>query len=85
MMKGSGQVDTDWLVEQARCGSTEARTGLMERHRARLRQMVNDLLDLSKMEAGMMRLRREMLDPRAMAEAAHGVRPEPAIAAQLLR
>jgi len=36
---------------------------------ARLRQMVNDLLDLSKMEAGMMRLRREMLDPRTMVEA----------------
>jgi signal transduction histidine kinase len=35
----------------------------------RLRQLVNDLLDLSKMEAGMMRLRREPLDPRAMAEA----------------
>lgn len=36
---------------------------------ARLRQMVNDLLDLSKMEAGMMQLRREMLDPRTMVEA----------------
>jgi signal transduction histidine kinase len=36
---------------------------------ARQRRMVNDLLDLSKMEAGMMRLRREMLDPRAMVEA----------------
>jgi signal transduction histidine kinase len=36
---------------------------------ARLRQLVNDLLDLSKMEAGMMRLWREPLDPRALAEA----------------
>lgn len=35
----------------------------------RLRQLVNDLLDLSKMEAGMMRLRREPLDPRTLAEA----------------
>lgn len=35
----------------------------------RLRQLVNDLLDLSKMEAGMMRLRREPLDPHTMAEA----------------
>lgn len=32
----------------------------------RLRQLVNDLLDLSKMEAGMMRLRREMLDPHTL-------------------
>lgn len=32
----------------------------------RLRQLVNDLLDLSKMEAGMMRLRREMLDPHSL-------------------
>jgi len=37
---------------------------------ARLRTLVNDLLDLSKMEAGMMRLRRELLDPRALVEAA---------------
>ncbi len=36
---------------------------------SRLRQLVNDLLDLSKMEAGMMKLRREMLDPRSLAEA----------------
>jgi two-component system sensor histidine kinase ChiS len=35
----------------------------------RLRQLVNDLLDLSKMEAGMMRLRREALDPRSIVEA----------------
>jgi signal transduction histidine kinase len=35
----------------------------------RLRQLVNDLLDLSKMEAGMMRLRREVLDPRSIVEA----------------
>jgi signal transduction histidine kinase len=35
----------------------------------RLRQLVNDLLDLSKMEAGMMKLRREMLDPRSLVEA----------------
>lgn len=35
----------------------------------RLRQLVNDLLDLSKMEAGMMRLRREMLDPRSLVAA----------------
>jgi len=32
----------------------------------RLRQLVNDLLDLSKMEAGMMRLRRQMLDPHSL-------------------
>ena len=37
---------------------------------ARLRQLVGDLLDLSKMEAGMMRLRREPLDPRSLTEAA---------------
>ncbi|HWQ32452.1 MAG TPA: HAMP domain-containing sensor histidine kinase [Blastocatellia bacterium] len=36
---------------------------------ARLRQIVNDLLDLSKMEAGMMTLRREPLDPRSLVEA----------------
>lgn len=35
----------------------------------RLRNLVNDLLDLSKMEAGMMHLRREPLDPRTLAEA----------------
>ena len=35
----------------------------------RLRQLVNDLLDLSKMESGMMRLQREPLDPRALVEA----------------
>ncbi len=45
MTKGSGKVDTDWLVEQARGGDAEARTGLMERHRARLRQMVSLRLD----------------------------------------
>jgi RNA polymerase sigma-70 factor, ECF subfamily len=45
MTKGSGEVDTDWLVEQARLGDAEARTGLMERHRARLRQMVSLRLD----------------------------------------
>ena len=35
----------------------------------RLRQLVNDLLDLSKMEAGMMRLRRDRLDPYSLVEA----------------
>ena len=35
----------------------------------RLRQLVNDLLDLSKMESGAMRLQREPLDPRALVEA----------------
>ena len=35
----------------------------------RLRQLVNDLLDLSKMEAGMMRLQCEPLDPRTLVEA----------------
>jgi signal transduction histidine kinase len=35
----------------------------------RLRQLVNDLLDLSKMESGMMRLRREVLDPHSIVEA----------------
>ena len=38
----------------------------------RLRHLVNDLLDLSKMEAGMMRLRREMLDPHSLAAAVVG-------------
>ena len=36
---------------------------------ARLRQLVNDLLDLSKMEAGMMKLRRDWLDPRTLVAA----------------
>jgi signal transduction histidine kinase len=35
----------------------------------RLRQLVNDLLDLSKMEAGMIGLRREMLDPHSLVSA----------------
>jgi signal transduction histidine kinase len=35
----------------------------------RLRDLVNDLLDLSKMESGLIRLRRQMLDPRSLAEA----------------
>lgn len=35
----------------------------------RLRQLVNDLLDLSKMEAGMMKLRREWLAPQVLVEA----------------
>lgn len=35
----------------------------------RLRQLVNDLLDLSKMESGAMRLQREPLDPRTLVEA----------------
>ncbi len=35
----------------------------------RLRQLVNDLLDLSKLESGMMRLQLEQLDPRTMVEA----------------
>ena len=35
----------------------------------RLRQLVNDLLDLSKLEAGMMRLQCEPLDPRTLVEA----------------
>ncbi|MEP7340952.1 MAG: ATP-binding protein [Acidobacteriota bacterium] len=35
----------------------------------RLRQLVNDLLDLSKMEAGMIGLRREMSDPHSVVAA----------------
>jgi two-component system, OmpR family, phosphate regulon sensor histidine kinase PhoR len=35
----------------------------------RLRQLVNDLLDLSKLESGLMRLHREPLDPYSLAEA----------------
>ncbi len=35
----------------------------------RLRQLVNDLLDLSKLESGMMRLQLEPLDPRTLVEA----------------
>jgi signal transduction histidine kinase len=35
----------------------------------RLRLLVNDLLDLSKLESGMMRLHREPLDPYSLAEA----------------
>ena len=35
----------------------------------RLRQLVNDLLDLSKLESGMMRLQLELLDPRTLVEA----------------
>src|SRR5262249_8617440 len=38
----------------------------------RLRGLVNDLLDLSKLEAGMMRLRREHLDPYSLADAVLG-------------
>jgi RNA polymerase sigma-70 factor (ECF subfamily) len=45
MAKVSGRGDTDWLVEQARNGDAEARKGLMERHRSRLRQMVSLRLD----------------------------------------
>ncbi len=37
---------------------------------ARLHNLVNDLLDLSKLEAGTMLLHREPLDPRSLAEAA---------------
>lgn len=35
---------------------------------ARLRQLVNNLLDLSKIEAGMLKLRRAWLNPRALVE-----------------
>jgi RNA polymerase sigma-70 factor, ECF subfamily len=45
MTTKSRKSDTDWLVEQARNGDAEARRGLMERHRSRLRQMVSLRLD----------------------------------------
>jgi RNA polymerase sigma-70 factor (ECF subfamily) len=45
MTRDSGKSDTDWLVEQARKGDTEARKSLFERHRPRLRQMVSLRLD----------------------------------------
>jgi RNA polymerase sigma-70 factor, ECF subfamily len=45
MTKGSGKIDTDWLIEQARKGDAEAREGLFQRHRSRLRQMVSLRLD----------------------------------------
>ncbi|MGE0103779.1 MAG: sensor histidine kinase [Blastocatellales bacterium] len=39
---------------------------------ARLRQLVNDLLDLSKIEAGMLKLRRDYHDPRTLVETVIG-------------
>jgi RNA polymerase sigma-70 factor (ECF subfamily) len=43
--KFANKGDTDWLVEQARKGDAEARRGLLERHRPRLRRMVSLRLD----------------------------------------
>ena len=45
MTMRSGKMDTDWLIEQARKGHAEAREGLFQRHRSRLRQMVSLRLD----------------------------------------
>jgi signal transduction histidine kinase len=56
------------------------RIGQIRAQAARLQQLVNDLLDLSKLESGMMRLRRELLAPQDLVLAA--LAPLEAVAAQ---
>jgi signal transduction histidine kinase len=56
------------------------RIGQIRAQAARLRQLVNDLLDLSKLESGMIRLRCEPLDPQALVLGA--LAPLEAVAAQ---
>jgi RNA polymerase sigma-70 factor (ECF subfamily) len=45
MVSRRRESDTDWLLEQAMKGDRQARDGLIERHRKRLRQMISVRLD----------------------------------------